>query len=98
MRRSWQTIRASARHLLETTSPTEIPEALTALGWNDMLYTGPATAVTAVAEEQGRLRAASSLLDLVMQYGAGITDKPGTALLLPPLTRSGYLFRAPRFG
>ncbi len=91
----FELIRTSARHLLETSGPAEIPEALMALGWTEMLDTGPATAVTAIAEEQGRLRAASPLLDLAMQYGAGITDQSSTALLLPPLTRGGYISGRP---
>ena len=88
-------IRTSARHLLQTTGPAEIPEAVMALGWTEMLDTGPATAVTAIVEEQGRLRAASPLLDLAMQHGAGITDQSSTALLLPPLTRGGYISGRP---
>jgi hypothetical protein len=84
-------IRVSARHLLQTAGPAEIPDALMALGWTDVLDAGPAAAVTAVAEEQGRLRAVSPILDVVMQHAAGIADMSSTALLLPPISRRGCL-------
>jgi hypothetical protein len=80
-------LRSSARHLLQTVKPAEIPHALEDLGWFDLLAADPAAAVTMTAEEQGRLRAATPILDLVMQHAAGVSTPPGTALLLPAPAR-----------
>jgi hypothetical protein len=80
-------LRSSARHLLETVKPAEIPHALAELGWFDLLAADPAAAVTMTAEEQGRLRAATPILDLVMQHAAGVRTPPGAALLLPAPAR-----------
>jgi hypothetical protein len=76
-------LRSSARHLLQTAKPAELPGALVDLGWFDLLGADPAAAVTVTAEEQGRLRAATPILDLVMRHAAGVHTWPGPALMLP---------------
>jgi hypothetical protein len=86
-------LRSSARHLLQTAKPDEIPHALVDLGWFDLLAADPAAAVIVTAEEQGRLRAATPILDLVMQHAAGVGHAAGlgtladTALVLPAPAR-----------
>jgi hypothetical protein len=80
-------LRSSARRLLQTAKPAEMPRALVDLGWFDLLVADPAAAIIVTAEEQGRVRAATPILDLVMQHAAGIGTRPGWGLLLPAPAR-----------
>jgi hypothetical protein len=82
-------LRSSARHLLQTAKPADLSGALAESGWFDFLAADPAAAVTVTAEEQGRVRAATPILDLVMQHAAGLHTRPATALLLPALAQPG---------
>jgi hypothetical protein len=81
-------MRLSARNLLKTADPEEILDALLELGWLDYLDTDPGDAVMVMAEEQGRLLAATPILDLVMQDAAQLSIEPGRALLLPAIART----------
>jgi hypothetical protein len=83
---SRELIRASMRHLLETTPPAGFAAALLESGWGDLLADGP-DAITMLAEEQGRVGSAAPLLDLVLLHGAGLPVDAVTAFVLPPLER-----------
>ena len=82
-------IRGSLTHALETVDAPAIPGALLELGWAELLATDPAAVVPVTAEEQGRLRTPTPVLDLVALAAAGLPVTADVALVLPAPTRAG---------
>lgn len=80
-------IRSSMRQLVTTTGAAEVPRQLLEDGWAELLDDDPASAVSLLAEEQGRALAASPALDLALLHGAGMSLEPTTAFVLPPMRR-----------
>lgn len=80
-------VRTSVRHLLAEDDAASLPGKLLAFGWAELLATDTAAAVTVLAEEQGRARAATPSLDLVLLHAAGLPVDATTAVVLPPLRR-----------
>ena len=80
-------VRSTLRHLVESTAPSDLPDALVASGWSDLLDADPATTITALGEEQGALNLATPAIDLVMSHGAGLDADAATVWILPPLRR-----------
>jgi Acyl-CoA dehydrogenase, C-terminal domain len=78
-------VRTSIRHLLASTPAAEVPAALLALGWDDVLAADPATAIGVLADEQGAARVAAPAVELAMLHGAGLVIEPGLAVVLPSL-------------
>jgi hypothetical protein len=80
-------VRASMRHLLERHSAPDIAAQLLQGGWAELLDEDAPTAVSVLAEEQGRSLTASPALDLVLLHGAGLALDAGTAFVLPAIGR-----------
>ncbi len=80
-------VRVSFGQLLACTDPAEVPTALVDSGWVELLDVEPAVAIGVLADEQGRARVATPVLDLVMLHGAGLPIDATTAIVLPPLRR-----------
>ncbi len=82
-------ITASLRHVLDTQTPAEVPGALLAAGWNDLVDADPAAAITALSELAGRARSAAPVLDLAILRGAGIEADATTAVLIDNVALAG---------
>lgn len=80
-------VRSTLHHLVETTPAETLPAVLLASGWSDLVAEDATTTVTALAEEQGTLLAATPAIDLVLGLGAGLAAEATTAWVLPPLSR-----------
>jgi hypothetical protein len=65
-------IRRSLRHVLDRFAPAEVPNALLAEGWADLVDTDAAAAITTLSEEAGRSRSAAPVVDLAVLHGAGL--------------------------
>jgi hypothetical protein len=76
-------VRASMRQLLTEHRAGDVPAQLLESGWGELVGDDPATAVSILAEEQGRTLAATPVLDLVLLHGAGLPLDPTTAFVLP---------------
>ncbi|HEX5586270.1 MAG TPA: acyl-CoA dehydrogenase family protein, partial [Acidimicrobiia bacterium] len=81
-------VRASMRQLLTECGAADVPAQLLESGWGELVGDDPATAVSVLAEEQGRTLAATPVLDLVLLHGAGLPLDPTTAFVLPRLQRA----------
>ncbi len=64
-------------------APAVVDQALTDLGWLEMLEIEPRDAVDIVFTALGRSNCAASVLDDVVVSGLGITPRPDLAVLLP---------------
>jgi len=82
-------VRGSLVHLLDTTDAPKIPGALLDLGWGELLDADPADIVPVTAEEQGRLRTCTPVLDVVALAAAGLPMTSDRALVLPAPARAG---------
>jgi hypothetical protein len=80
-------VRASMRQLLTRYAPVDLCAQLLEGGWAELLEEDPPTAVSVLAEEQGRSLMASPALDLVLLYGAGLPLDATTAFVLPAIGR-----------
>jgi alkylation response protein AidB-like acyl-CoA dehydrogenase len=89
-------IRTSLRQVLDTTTPAELPGALLAQGWADLVATDPAAAITALSEQAGRARSVAPIADLAMLHGAGLVADATTAVLVDGHALAGAE-RATRF-
>ncbi|MFI5052916.1 MAG: acyl-CoA dehydrogenase family protein [Acidimicrobiia bacterium] len=78
-------VRASMRELLARHAPAELPAQLLDGGWAELVGEGPATAISVLAEEQGRSLAVAPILDLVLLHGAGLQLEPDISFVLPPM-------------
>jgi hypothetical protein len=81
-------VRTSMRQLVTTAPAAELPAQLLEGGWAELLSDEPATAVSVLAEEQGRAVAAAPTLDLVLLHGAGLPLDAATVFVLPPMRRN----------
>ncbi len=77
----------SLRHVLESSEPADVPAALLAADWADLVATEPAVAIGVLGGEQGRALRPAPTLDLVLQHGAGLPLDTAAAFVLPPLRR-----------
>ena len=75
-------IRGSLGHVLDSHSPAEVPTALLAEGWAELLDTDAGAAITALCEEAGRARSAAPVTDLAIVHGAGLPADATTAVIL----------------
>lgn len=82
-------IRASMRHALDTTTPAELPAALLAEGWADLVDAAPAEAITALCEQAGSARSAAPAADLAVLWGVGLTSEARTAVLYNGVALAG---------
>ena len=82
-------IRSSLRHVLDTNAPAEVPGALLAEGWSDLVATDAAAAFTILAEEAGRARSSAPVADLAMLHGAGLNDVATTAVIVDGYVLAG---------
>ncbi len=89
-------IRASLRHVLDTCAPADVPAALLAEGWAELVDAAAAVAITMLAEEAGRSRSAAPVLDLTMLHGAGLVPDATTVFVVDDLVVGGWA-RATRF-
>ncbi len=89
-------IRASLRHVLTTCAPTDVPGALLAEGWAELIDADVALAITVLAEEAGRARSAAPVVDLAMPAGAGFEPDATTVFVIDELVVGGFT-RASRF-
>jgi alkylation response protein AidB-like acyl-CoA dehydrogenase len=67
-----------------------LDDALDELGWHDALGEDPFAAVSVLFESQGEVNTTSSALDAVLADALGVrpdADRPGAAVVLPPLGR-----------
>jgi hypothetical protein len=80
-------VRASIRQLLARCAPADLAAQLLESGWSELLAEDAPTAVSVLAEEQGRSLTASPALDLVLLHGAGLPLDAGTAFVLPAIRR-----------
>ena len=89
-------LRGTLRHMLQTHGPADVVAALLAEGWTDLVAAEPATAITALAEEAGRLRSPAPVADLAILWGAGIVADARTAVVIENIALAG-VERAERF-
>lgn len=89
-------LRTSLRHALDTSSPADIPSALLAAGWTDLLEADPAAAITALAEQAGAARSPAPVADLAMIWGASLPTDATTVPVIDGFALSGSE-RAVRF-
>jgi alkylation response protein AidB-like acyl-CoA dehydrogenase len=75
-------IRSSLRHVLDTAAPGDVPAALLAQGWAELVATDPGAAITTLAEQAGRARSAAPIADLAMLWGAASGDPASTAVVV----------------
>ncbi|WP_319449733.1 MULTISPECIES: acyl-CoA dehydrogenase family protein [unclassified Mycobacterium] len=73
-------VRATLRHLFAS-EPPDLISALADLGWQEIVRDDPATATSALFEEQGRQRATSAALDSVVL--AQVDELPATTVVWP---------------
>jgi Acyl-CoA dehydrogenase, C-terminal domain len=78
-------VRNSIRNLLATTAAADVPAALLASGWDDVLAADPAVAIGVLADEQGAAKLASPAVELAMLHGAGLAIESGLSVVLPSL-------------
>ena len=89
-------LRATLRHVLDTNPPAGVPAALIAEGWADLVDADPGTAITALAEEAGRLRSAAPVANLAVLWGAGLAADAATAVIIDGFSFADAI-RAERF-
>jgi Acyl-CoA dehydrogenase, C-terminal domain len=78
-------VRVSMREVLTRHPAPEVPAQLLDGGWAELVDEDAATAISILAEEQGRAVTNAPILDLVLLHGAGLPLDPETSFLLPPL-------------
>ncbi len=78
-------VRSSLRHTIDSSEPAVVLASLIAEGWNELVETDPAAAVTALCEQAGAARSAAPALDLAMLWGAGICADSETAVIVDGL-------------
>ena len=83
-------VRTSLRHVIDTNSPADVPGALIAEGWADLVRADPAAAITALAEQAGAARSAAPVLDLAVLHGAGLATDATTAVITGGLVLAGW--------
>ncbi len=81
-------LRASMRALLATVSEIELPQALIAEGWPELLRCDAASACRLLFEEQGAGRASSAALDLVLLDRLGHDPDAQLAVIWPSVRRA----------
>jgi hypothetical protein len=84
-------VRASLRNVLATHAAADVPAALLAADWLELVEAEPEVAIGALGEEHGRALAVTPALDLVLLHGAGLAVDAATAFVLPPLRREAAL-------
>ena len=77
-------LRATFEHLLADSKPEEVVPAVLASGWEDLVVEDEQTACRLLFETQGRTRASSRALDLVLLAELGVPHDD-TAVVWPPL-------------
>jgi len=81
--------RASVRHVLESNPPSEVPGALLAEGWLELVDADPASAITVLGEEAGRTRSSAPVAALAMLWGAGVTADASTSVIVDDIVLAG---------
>jgi hypothetical protein len=89
-------VRSSLRHAIDANTPEAVVGALVDEGWNDLVDTDPAAAITILAEEAGAARSAAPAADLAVLWGAGLAADASTAVIHDGLVLAGGA-RASRF-
>ncbi|MGD9705314.1 MAG: acyl-CoA dehydrogenase family protein [Acidimicrobiia bacterium] len=89
-------IRTSLRHVLDSNRPADVPGALLAEGWAELVDAEPSMAIPLLCEEAGRARSAAPVADLAILWGAGIAADASTAVIIDGLVLAGAE-RAERF-
>ena len=82
-------IRTSLRHVLDTFGPADVPSALLAEGWADLVGTDAAAAITTLSEEAGRARSAAPVVDLAVLHGAGLDADATTVVIIDGCVLAG---------
>lgn len=91
-----QMIRTSLRHVLDSTAAIDVPAALMAGGWAELVDVDPAVAISLLGEEAGRARSGAPVVELAVLRGAGIAPDASTAVIVDGLALAGAE-RAARF-
>jgi hypothetical protein len=78
-------VRVSMREVLTRHLAPDVPAQLLEGGWSELVDEDASTAVSVLAEEQGRALTNAPILDLVLLHGAGLPLDPDTSFVLPPL-------------
>jgi alkylation response protein AidB-like acyl-CoA dehydrogenase len=89
-------VRTSLRHVIDSNTPGDVPGALITAGWNELVDTDPAAAITALSEQAGAARSPAPVTDLAILWGAGIEADATTAVVIGGLALAGAE-RAERF-
>jgi alkylation response protein AidB-like acyl-CoA dehydrogenase len=82
-------VRASLRHVIDTSAPPETVEALLAQGWADLVEADPAVAITALAEETGAARSPAPSVELAVLWAAGLEPDASTAVVFDGFVLAG---------
>jgi alkylation response protein AidB-like acyl-CoA dehydrogenase len=80
-------VRGSMRQLLARCASADLAAQLLEGGWAELLEEDARTAISVLADEQGRSLTASPALDLVLLHGAGLPLDASTAFVLPGMRR-----------
>jgi alkylation response protein AidB-like acyl-CoA dehydrogenase len=76
-------VRASLAHVLSSSTPAEMPAALLAEGWAELVAGDPGAAITALCTEAGRLRSNAPVADVAMLWAAGVDEIDSAAVVIP---------------
>lgn len=82
-------IRGSLRNVLDSHAPAAVPAALVAEGWTELVANDAAAAITALAEEAGRMRSSAPVLDLAVFHGAGLAADASTVAIVDGYVLAG---------
>lgn len=89
-------IRESLERVLAGSAPSAVPGALLDSGWNELVSTDAAAALSLLSEAAGRARSVAPVLDVAVLWACGIQEISDVALIADGLAVAGA-DRAARF-